>query len=182
MREESNRRAKSDTPAFQEVIKAVMNLYEKMPAATRLALLTESVQPILEFGATETQVGKPIATTIEGASPFGGTLKHDIAINLKKVVGQIAYLTMHSTVPRSELEALTAKFADSLRILPSAKQIEMKTGLASLRNFRHETSADYEVSLDDGILESFSSTETIVVSAKDKIDQRVTTRSLELSH
>jgi len=181
MREELGRvHDKTETPAFQRALNQVIGLYEKMSREARLALLTESVQPLLEFGATETEVGKPIATTVDGPSAFGGTLKHHIAINLKKVKGQSAYLTLQSTVPRSELEALTTRFVVGLTKLPPAKQEEMKSGLAALQNFRHETNADYQVSLDDGMLEKFISTETIEVTDKSKSNRRVTTRSLEL--
>lgn len=180
MRDEFDRiGGKSELPSYRETLKAVMGLYEKMPGQARLALLTESIQPALEFGGTETQIGKPIVTTIEGASPFGGKLKRNVAISLTKVVDRKAFLSIQSTLPRSELDALSAGMMASLVKLPAEKQAEMKRGMASLESFRHETGSDYQVSVDDGMLDKFLSTETIEVSDKGKKQVRITTRSLD---
>lgn len=170
---------KPDFPAFDEALESVLGMYEKMPAEARLALLTESIQPALEFGDTRTESGKPIVTVIEVVSPFGGTLKRNVAISLAKVVDQHAYLTVQSTVPRSELDALAKNMMAMLVKLPAEQQAEMKRGMASLESFRHETDARYQVSIEDGMLSKFLSTETIEVSDKGKKTLRITTRSLD---
>lgn len=172
--------AKSDLPSHGEALKAVLGMYEKMPAETRLALLTESVQPALEFGETHTEVGKPIVTTVEGASPFGGTLTRDVTINLTKVADQRAHFRIRSTIPRAELDALVAGMMATVIKLPADKQAEMKRGMASLEGFRHETGSNYIVSTDNGMLTRFLSTETVEVTDKGKKELRITTRSLEL--
>lgn len=163
-----------------EGVRAVMDMFEKMPADARLALLTEAVQPIVEFGATETEVGKPLLTTVEGASPFGGTIKRDVVISLVKIADQIAYLSVRSTIPRAELEKLTTTVVERFAQLPIDKRAEMKANLAALANFRHDTTSDYQLSLKDGMLSKFHSTETVEVNDKAAKRRRVTTRSIEL--
>lgn len=181
LREELSRMTnKADSGRALEGVEAVMEMFEKMPADARLALLTEAVQPIVEFGATETEVGKPLLTTVEGASPFGGTIKRDVVISLVKIADRIAYLSVRSTIPRTELEKLTTTVVERFAQLPIDKRAEMKANLAALANFRHDTTSDYQLSLEDGMLSKFHSTETVEVNDKAAKRRRVTTRSIEL--
>lgn len=171
---------KAGSDSTRQAVKTVMEMFEKMPADARLALLTEGVQPVVEFGNTETEVGKPMQTTVEGASPFGGTIKRDVVISLVRIADQTAYLSVRSTIPRGELEKLTATVVENFAQLPGDKRSEMKAGLAALADFRHDTTSDYQLSLEDGMLSKFRSTETVEVNDKAAKRRRVTTRSIEL--
>lgn len=181
LREELTRMSnKDDSINSRQAVKAVMEMFEKMPAEARLALLIEGVQPVVEFGNTETETGKPLLTTVEGASPFGGTIKRNMVISLAKIADQTAYLSVRSTIPRGELEKLTTTVVERFAQLPGDKRSEMKAGLAALADFRHDTTSDYQVSLEDGMLLKFHSIETVEVSEKAAKRRRVTTRSIAL--
>ena len=170
------------TPAStgeQEAIRAVMDLFEKMPADARLALLTEAVQPLVEFVGTETTVGEPIRATVETPSAWGGQLKREININLVAIAAGKAHLSVHSTIPRSELERLAKDLVQKVVVKQSpSDRIKMNEGFAALESFQHETSSAYKVWLSDGMLADFLSTETISTAAKSEKKVRITTRSL----
>lgn len=172
--------SEAGSDAARQAVTAVMEMFEKMPADARLALLTEGVQPVVEFGNTETEVGKPLRTTVEGTSPLGGTIKRDVAISLVKIIDQTAYLSVRSTIPRAELDKVTAAVVERFAQLPIDKRSELKAGLSALANFRHDTTSDYQLSLEDGMLNKFLSTEIVEVDDKAAKRRRVTTRSIEL--
>lgn len=165
-------------PLFGQVTANMLGMLEKMPADARKALMTEEVQPVVEFADTHTEVGSPIASSIDTPSPFGGVLKRDVTISLAKVADSKAYLTIRSSIPRAELDKLMQAFIKQLTVLPDTKRSEAEKGLTSLKDFRHDTLSDYQVSVEDGLLERFHSTETVIVSDGDKQKVRVTTRTM----
>ncbi|CAA9532423.1 MAG: hypothetical protein AVDCRST_MAG31-2485 [uncultured Sphingomonas sp.] len=167
---------KSNEASFRAAVNGVVQLYETMPAEIRLNLLTESVQPIVEFGETETTVGEPLTASLDTPSPFGGSLKQDVNIRLERVEGGKAHLAIGSSVPRAELQKLVKGLV--AKVLPGKDDAELTRGLAALEEYRHDTAANYVVSVGDGMLESYSSVETIQVADKGKTERRVTTRKL----
>ena len=169
-------------PAVQEgrAIAAILDMFQKMPAEARLAKLTESVQPLVEFAYTKTSVRSPIRAQVDTASPFGGTLKQDVVISLTKVEKGFAHLTVRMNVPREELLKLTAAMVSRLQngVLDKDQVAKLNAGMAALKEVQSETIADYRISTEDGMLESFRSTQTISVTEGDKKEQRVRTMSL----
>lgn len=175
----ASRGGETVTAVQSQAIKSVKEMYEKMPAEVRLGLLTEQVQPALEFGDTETKVGEPISTAIEGPSPFGGMIKRDVVISLTKIANGHAYLSAKSTIPRKELDLLMASLVTRLATLPAERRRDLTSTLDEIQEFHHDTSADYEVGIENGLLESFRSTETVKVGDGKKVETRTTVRSLE---
>jgi hypothetical protein len=173
--------AKKDA-AFPGVLESVLSMFQKMPAEARQGLLTESVQPVVEFANTSTEVGKPLTASIETASPFGGKLNRDIAINLKRVDDDHAFLTLTSQVPRAELEKLMQSFLTQLTSLPADKRKEGEKAMAAFKDFKHDTQSDYEVSMVDGLLVDFSSTEVVQVNDEQSEKRKVTIRRLTRIH
>jgi hypothetical protein len=178
-KQSSNKQSSKEKDAgLQQVMQNVFDMFQRMPAEARQALLTEEVQPIVEFSDTHTEVGKPLATAIETPSPYGGTINREVVISLNKVRAAKAYLTISSTIPRAELDKLMQTFLKQLTALPANKRKEAETVMASLEGFRHDTISDYEVSTEDGLLERFHSTQTIEVSDKGQEGRKITTRSM----
>jgi hypothetical protein len=167
---------KSNEASFRAAANRVVQLFETMPAETRLNLLTESVQPLLEFGETETSVGEPLTASLDTPSPFGGSLKRDVNIRLERVEGGKAHLVIGSSVPHAELQKLANGVV--AKVLPGKDGAEITRGLAALQEYRHDTVANYVVSVGDGMLESYSSVETIQAEDKGRTERRVTTRKL----
>ena len=165
-------------PMIGQLMQNVLGMFEKMPPESRQAIMTEEVQPAVEFADTHTEVGKPLATSVETSSPYGGAISRDVTISLAKVADAKAYLTISSTIPKAELVKLTQSFLKQLTTLPADKRKEAEQGMASLEGFRHDTLSDYQVSVEDGLLEQFHSTETVEVADKDKQRRKVTTRSM----
>lgn len=165
-------------PAFREVMENVRGMFERMPAETRLTLLTESIHPALEFANTHTEVGKPIKSTVESPSAYGGTINREVTISLNRVADATAYLTIGSTVPRAELDKLMQLFLKQLTALPADKRSEAEQAMASFDKFRHDTLSDYQVSVEDGLLERFNSRETVEVAVGKETSTKITTRSL----
>lgn len=168
-----------DKPTATEAkaIEGVISVYQQMPPDVKLSKLTESVQPLVEFGNVELTVGEPIVTEIETASPFGGILKQNVALNLHKVVDGIAFLTIRSSVPREEFAKLMGAFIDQVgKFSDKAKPEEMKSQLATAEELKFETVADYQVSIADGMLRSYQEQRTVVaIAGKDKARQVRTT-------
>ena len=165
---------------FRQVMEDVLGMFERMPHEARQALMTEEFQPVVEFANTETEVGKPIKASIATASPWGGTINRDVTISLAKVESSKAYLTLTSSIPRAELDKLMKSFVSQMTALPPDKRKEAEAALVGFQGFRHDTLSDYQVSVDDGLLDRFQSTETIEVSDKDKKVRKITTRSMQL--
>lgn len=164
-----------------KVIESVVRLFENMPAEVRLAQLTESVQPLVEFAYTETTLGKPIKASLDTQSPFGGTIKQDVVVSLTKVADGTAHLTIRSNVPRSELEKLSQAFIARLGsgIIKEGDAAKAKAAIAAMKDFKSETVADYKISIADGMLETFKSTQTTTFSGEGKgTTTRVKTVSL----
>jgi hypothetical protein len=180
LREELARRSGKPAPQEAQAIASVIGMFETMPSDVRLAKLTESVQPLVEFASTETIVGKPIHAQLDTASPFGGTLKQDAVISLTKVERGLAHLTIRMSVSREELLKVMSAFVSKLQNgeLGNEQAAKMEAALASLKEFRSETIAEYRVSLDNGMLDTFNSTQTISVYDGEKRQQRVKTISL----
>lgn len=167
-----------DNPALRAAMQDVVAMYRRMPAEVRQSMLIKEILPVVEFGNTQTEVGKPLVASLEGQSPFGGSISREMTITLNKVGESSAYLTTTSTVPRAELEKMMQAMLTQLTSLPADKRAEAEKEVAALREFRHDTTADYEVSLADGLLVKYRSTETIEVGDRDRMERRVTTRTI----
>lgn len=166
-------------PGQDKMIEAIIGLYKSMPAETRLAKLTEPIQPLVEFAWTEPTIGEPILTTTETNSPLG-LVKQNVAITLTKVSDGFAHVTIRSSISAAELKKLTSAMFDRLNngALSAEEISKVKSQLAALENFGAETVSDYKISTEDGMLESFLSTQTISVTVDEKRDQRVKTLSV----
>lgn len=175
----SARDAKLDA-AQEKAVEAVVGMFEKMPVGARLAKLTESAQPLVEFAYAQASVRQPIKAALDTPSPFGGTIKQDVVVSLTKVHDGFAHLTVRSTVPRAELEKMAASMLDKLGNggLRANDLAKARSALAGMKDFKSDTVADYKISLESGMLEAFSATQTIVTAAGDKVDKRVKTISL----
>jgi hypothetical protein len=163
-----------------KVIESIVGLYADMPAETRLAKLTEPVQPLVEFAWAETSIGVPIMGTVETMSPFG-PVKQEFTITLTKVSDGLASLTIRSTIPKQEMKKMTAALFDRLNngALQPEQIAKMKSELAAAEHFNATTVAEYEISTEDGMLETFHSTQTITVSEDDKPQRKVKTLSVK---
>ena len=175
--------AKGDSKAPNEnakkMIRQVLSVFENMPKESRLALLTEDVQPLVEFANTEFDTNEPISASVETASPFGGILNREVTISVRKVEGPIASLSIRTSIPRAELLKLVESMLSKFEAFPPERRAEAEAGIAGLEGFRSDTAADYDVSVEDGMLERFRSTETIEVSDKAEKRLKVTTQSMD---
>lgn len=167
-------------PGHDKMVEAVVGMFANMPADARLAKLTEPAQPLFEFAATETSIGQPILGSVESISPFG-PLKQEMAVTLTRVRDGIAHLTLRSTVPTAELKKLTAAMFDRLNngALKPEEVAKMKAELAAAKDFNSETVADYKVGVEDGMLESFHSTQTVTMSEGGKLERTIKTVSVK---
>jgi hypothetical protein len=168
------------TPQTARAIGSVVSMFEQMPPEVRLAKLTESIQPMFEFANMQISAAEPIHEQIETASPFGGTIKQDVIINLTNVEDGLAYVTVRMTVPRAELEKLSKALFDKLSNGAfNAEQVaKAKDAISGLKDFKSETVAEYRVRIKNGMLESFKSAQTISANAGKESEVRVKTRSL----
>jgi hypothetical protein len=171
-------RSKAGSPEVKAV-EAVIAAYERMPAETRLAHLTETVKPLLEFASTKTTVGEPMVAKLEAASPFG-TVHHDVAVTLNRVTNGVAHLSLRASLPRADFDKIMRGVLDGVasQAMAPAELAKLKAQFSGLEDYRHETQAEYEVSVKDGILERLRSTETVELTFEGKSERRVTTRSL----
>lgn len=156
----------------------VLKLFRDMPASTRLGLLTEDVQPLVEFAATETTMGKPLNASVASASPFGGTISRDMSVDLAAVDADTATLTVYSSVPQGEVEAvmrrLVAEFGG-----PAKASATKPTNAVKLDAFAHETRARYRVALDTGLLQDFESLETVTAQSGADKTRKVTSWTIK---
>jgi hypothetical protein len=173
--------AKKPDDDGRRAVLAVLKIYEDMPANVRLAKLSEPVQPILEFANTAFTVGEAVPVKLEIESPFGGTVTQDVVVSLRKIADGVAHFTIRASVPRAEFDKLMAAFMDRMAgsALSEDKAKAAKAQFAKLRDFRMETVSDYQVSMDDGLLLSYFSTETIAVTGPDGTETRRTMRSMK---
>ncbi len=167
------------TPEETKAIASVADLFEKMPAESRLAQLTAPLQPLVEFAYFSMETSEPFRAQVESPSPYGATLKQNVVISLSKVDRGIAYLTVRSSIPREELEKLSNAFISRLGGATSdADRVKLAAALAAMKDFQSETVADYRVALADGMLESFDSRQTITAVDNNRKNERIRTWSL----
>lgn len=145
--------------------------FRSMPETTRLALMTEGLAPIVEFADTETTVGKPVHATVETDSPLGTKFQRDVYVNLDRIDGDDAVIRMHATIPPDEAKALSLAYVEKMVATLKPGTVIPKDAFAKL-TIVHETQAEYQVSLIDGLLDSYSSTETIGVTTGEDTDAR----------
>jgi hypothetical protein len=164
----------------KKALEGLMSVYEGLPPDSRLAKMTESLQPVVEFAGLEFTLSEPVTTEIDSESPFGGTLKRQFVVSVTKVDKTFAYATIRSTMPSSEIERLTKGLFErmGLDLAEGKSQAEREAISAAIKQMKLETVADYKISLADGLLESFQSTETISAPVEGKSHTRVTTSSL----
>lgn len=167
-------------PGHDKMIEGIIGLYSDMSPEARLAKLTEPVQPMVEFGWTEPSLAEPVITTLETASPLG-PVKQNISVTLTKVSDGFAHLTVRSSIPTEALRKLTSAMFDRMNngAIPAADVAKLKMALAAAKDFNAETVADYKVSVEDGLLETFHSTQTITMTESDKPVRR--TKSLSVT-
>jgi hypothetical protein len=167
-------------PGQDKMIDAVVGLFEDMPGETRLAKLTEPIQPIVEFAWTETSVGQPIIAAIDTTSPLG-PVKQEVAVTLTRVSDGFAHLTIRTSIPTAELKKLTASMFNRLNngALKPDEIAKIKAQLDQAKNFDAVTVADYKVSIEDGMLESFHSTLNVSSGEGDKVERRSKTLSVK---
>jgi hypothetical protein len=109
---------------------------------------------------------------------WGGTYKSRAVVTLAKVVGDVASISITTTVPREELIQIAKSFGEKVTHLPAGRREEMAAAIASLKDFRHETRSSYSVSIVDGMLQRFESTETVALTEGGGSSRSLTTRSL----
>lgn len=170
-------------PKEREIMTRVLSIFRDMSPEARLSILTESIQPALEFAQTEL-TDEPLTTTIESQSPFGGTIEHEIRIGLDELDQDSALLRVHSSISPEGLRDLTKTMVSRIATLADApldatEHQEVKDVTATMK-FQHETTAHYRVSIVSGLTEDYESTETIDVSAGGNTSRKVTVRSLKL--
>ena len=165
---------KTYTAEEREAVQAMLSMFRNLPAETRLTHLAEPVLPLLEFGRTEYTIGDPISFEVENESPFGGTITRDVVVSLTKVEKGLAHFTIRSSIPGTELEKLARGMIDKTGLKIDEKdRASAEDSLAGLAGVKNETVADYRVSLEDGMLESFQSTETTSFVENGKTSRRV---------
>lgn len=167
-------------PGHDKMVDAVMGMFTDMSDETRLAKLTEPIQPLVDFAWTETSIGKPLLTSVKSTSPLGPVQQH-VAITLQRVSDGFAYLTIRSSIPSSEMKKLTAALFDRLNngALEPEDVAKARAQLAAAENFKAETVADYKIAIEDGMLESFHSTHTVTAISKGKPESRTKTMSVK---
>ena len=102
-------------------------------------------------------------------------------ITLTDVRDGLAHLTIRSTIPREELEKLTMTLLEKIKSggLSDEKLAQAKAALSGAAEFREETIADYRIDVENGLLQSFQSKQTISVSEGGKTNNRVKVHSLK---
>jgi hypothetical protein len=162
-------------PEVRKFISDFMQSFFTMTPEARLAVFTQSAQPFFEFAATEWSSAEPLEAELEAASPFGD-VKRKVRVSLTQVGPDAASLSVHSTVSPAEIErilkAVIRKFASGLPTKPTEQQLQ-----DAVRGLRMEGHGSYDVSLSDGLVVKYRSTETVQGGPSD--DRNVTTVSLE---
>ena len=163
-------------PEVRKFISDFMQSFFTMTPEARLAAFTQSAQPIFEFAATEWSSAEPLEGEVEASSPFGD-IKRQVRVSLTQVRPDAASFSVHSTVPPAEMErivkAVLEKLTSTLPNKPTEQQLQ-----DAVRGLRMEGHGTYDVSLADGLVVKFRSTETVHDGGKGD-DRRITTVSLE---
>lgn len=101
-----------------------MQSFRDMKKEERLALLTQSLQTVFQFGQTEWK--KPVTTDVETATPFG-TITQKIHIGLPTISGGTAIFNSRGVVPKKGmakfLKQLTANLTEEI---PGAEKLNLK--------------------------------------------------------
>ena len=164
-------------PEMRAALAGFLKTLREMPDDARLAMLTENVQPLVTFAATEWSSRTPVISDLESPSPFG-PLKQEVRIALEAVADDSATLSLHSSIPADELERI-ARTALAPFIEAAGKEGKPGNGTKDFGSFSHETRARTTVSLDDGLVVRHRSTETIEGGEGSGLKRRVTTVSFD---
>lgn len=143
-------------------LKTFLDSLRNMPAANRLALMTRDVQPLVEFGNTEWDLGESVSAVVESESPFGGTMTRTLHVTLRSVKDGVARLSVRYELPRAEFEKLIAGMISKVSSLHSeAERAKVSAEIAKMDRFVHLTESNYEISLADGLPLRFDSKEVV---------------------
>lgn len=173
--------AKTDTEAKKQAIRGFLGQLERTPADVRLSMMTQHIQPMVEFALTELDPAKPITTQVETGTLLGGKIMQDIIIKADPPANGAVHVSLTSSIPRREIERLTAQVLDSFKgAADKSNQAQAESALASLKELRSDSVADYQIAQDTGVLQSYQLVRTVVATDQGESRTRVTTTRLTL--
>jgi hypothetical protein len=154
-----------DSPAAE----LVTGMLQDTTPEGRLALLTQYVAPIIEYGGSAFTLGEELTDRIEVAGMMGLTLEQHIRLWADRVENGHLFVSVRATVPREELVRAVEQFFARIPVTGqgSNNETERARALAELRTaqFTREYSAEYEVALDTGLTRSHRSTDRTSISS-----------------
>ncbi|HEY0626015.1 MAG TPA: hypothetical protein VGD10_04705 [Allosphingosinicella sp.] len=166
------------TPSEEEKaqLQSYVALWRDAPPEVKLNMLTEGLQPIFEYAASEWVEGERVEFKFETPTPFGAVTRHG-ASWLEGVDGDTAIIKYEGSVPREELDRLMQR----LMGVTGGKRAEeaMKELEKAIRGFERRDEGIYRVTKGDGLLERAQVSATTKVSADDEQMVRTDTIKLE---
>jgi hypothetical protein len=170
----------SDTAARREMARRVVQTIGELPNETRLALLTQEIQPLLTFVSAEMVIGERRAAPIEIPWLLGGTVTTQAYTTLERVEDGRAMVSSHVSVPREALEQVTRDLFERFRPQDGRNAADEAARLLSrFDRLSRETTENYVVSLTSGLTERYRSTETVEVGSARTHNRAVTVRTLQ---
>lgn len=162
-------------PKVKERLKIFMDTMRAMPPEQRVAMATRDLQPLVEFGNTQWTLGQPVLSEFEAATPFGAKVKREVGVTLVSAKDDMARLSIRSEVPRAEFEKVLDSIKDKLGAASSTEErAKTEAELKKNDHFMFKTEADYDVSLFDGVLSRYQSTETVEFGSSAAPGRRIT--------
>jgi hypothetical protein len=137
------------TAEQRERVKVFLESFRNLPDETRLAMLLETIQPIVEWAGIELSSDDPISTQVESGTMFGDTITKQVHVTLEAADAYSGSVQVHTSVPKEELMRLTTAIAGRLAPVDG----EQTPGeLEAIDEFSLDEIATYRVSQEDGLL------------------------------
>ena len=157
------------TSAEHEFVRSMMASFRDAPREARLALLTETVAPVVEFGAAELILGERVSTDVDSTSLFGVQVRQQIEVEPQRIEDGHVFVAVQVSIPHEEMIRAVEDFMTRIPVTGQGQnnEAERARGLAELRagNFRRETEAEYEVALDSGLTRRHRSVERVTMGS-----------------
>lgn len=160
----------------KQVMEGFLRTFEGMSIGARLDMLTQNIQPITEFAATSTEVGKPTATSFSSETPFGVNATQTAIIDLVGRTETEATIQTRMTLPEAELRKIMSAITTTFRNAGTSKVPDFFP--PKFDRYVQESTATYHVALGSGLAREFRLVKIVEIAAEGETRRRVDTQTL----
>lgn len=150
----------SGGPTDETALRHMMGLMRDSSPEARLAILTQNIAPVLQFGTTEYVIGEDRRSEDQVEGLMGVAVRQHSTLRAERVENGRLRLTMRATVPAEDMRRAIEGFMARIPVTGQGRnnQAERERGMAQFRAARIDRRSEFtfEVALDSGLVQTLS--------------------------